>query len=124
MQSINYHLLRSGQYLSLKSECSRSNLTTFLCQRHILTMLNSTQLVVGTANYLIRKKRYLPKNQFLYGKGGTINKYNFTTVPLLPLLVPHYRFFRRPPKIISKSNFTNLILKNYEEYLICKTYFV
>ena len=44
------------------------------------------------------EKAVPPKNQFLYGKGGTNNKFNFTTVPLLPRLVPHYRFFRRPEK--------------------------
>ena len=42
------------------------------------------------------EKAVPPKNQFLYGKGGTNNKFNFTTVPLVPRLVPHYRFFRRP----------------------------
>ena len=42
------------------------------------------------------EKAVPPKNQFLYGKGGTNNKYNFTIVPLLPRLVPHYRIFRRP----------------------------
>ena len=69
----------------------------------ILTMLNSMQLVLGTANFLIRKRRYLPKNHFLYGKGGTNNKFNFTTVPLVPQLVPQYRFFRRPFFIESKK---------------------
>ena len=44
------------------------------------------------------EKAVPPKNQFLYGKGGTNNKFNFTTVPLVPRLVPHYRFFRRPQK--------------------------
>ena len=42
------------------------------------------------------EKAVPPKNQFLYGKGGTNNIFNFTTVPLVPRLVPHYRFFRRP----------------------------
>ena len=62
----------------------------------VSTAKYNRQLVFGTANYLVRKRRYLPKKQFLYGKGGTNNKFNFTTVPLVPQLVPQYRFFRRP----------------------------
>ena len=34
----------------------------------------------------------------MYGKCGTNNKSYFTTVPLVPRLVPHYRIFRRPFK--------------------------
>ena len=64
----------------------------------VSTAKYNRQLVLGTVNYLVRKRRYLPKKQFLYGKGGTNNKFNFTTVPLVPQLVPHYRFFRRPKK--------------------------
>ena len=51
------------------------------------------------------EKAVPPKNQFLYGKGGTNNKFNFTTVPLVPRLVPHYRFFRRPGLNLTNSTF-------------------
>ena len=48
---------------------------------------------VCTAICFIWKRRYLPK---INGKCGTNNKPYFTTVPLVPRLVPHYRIFRRP----------------------------
>ena len=51
------------------------------------------------------EKAVPPKIQFLYGKGGTINKFNFTTVPLVPRLVPHYRFFCRPDFVFFILNF-------------------
>ena len=58
------------------------------------------------------EKAVPPKNQFLYGKGGTNNKFNFTTVPLVPRLVPHYRFFRRPILNVKMRifHFTNILL--------------
>ena len=64
------------------------------------------EFVVSTACYrkfFDTEKAVPPKNQFLYGKGGTNNKFNFTTVPLVPRLVPHYRFFRRPHILVMEK---------------------
>ena len=46
--------------------------------------------------FSIRKSRYLAIIIFLYGNRGSNNKVWFTTVPLVPRLVPSYLDFRRP----------------------------
>ena len=65
--------------------------------------LDPMQFVPRFSIFFIRKSRYLAIIIFLYGNRGSNNKVWFTTVPLVPRLVPLYLDFRRPKTNVAIS---------------------